>query len=103
AALVSRDHHQDVLARALDIAVQRDAFAAALRAQGWTVPHAQGNFVWLPLGDRSDAFELAASRQSLAVRNLGSGVRISVGPQEGLDRVLDVTSAFLAEHPDLPL
>src|SRR5690625_6180991 len=28
--------------------------------------------------------------------------RISVGPQEGLDRVLDVTSAFLAEHPDLP-
>lgn len=103
AALVSLDHHDEVLTRAREIAAQRDAFADALRAQGWTVPQAQGNFVWLPLGEWSDAFEIAASRQSLAVRNLGAGVRISVGPQEALDRVLDVTSAFLEEHPDLPL
>lgn len=101
AATISLDHHDEVLARARLIADQRDEFADALRAQGWTVPQAQGNFVWLPLGDLSDEFEIAASLQALAVRNLGDGVRISVGPQEGLERVLEVSAAFLRDHPRL--
>ncbi|MGO2815825.1 MAG: aminotransferase, partial [Brevibacterium aurantiacum] len=58
----------------------------------------QGNFVWLPLGPLSSAFEDACVEQAVAVRNLGDGVRISIGEQEGLDRVLTVASAFYAEH-----
>jgi histidinol-phosphate aminotransferase len=101
AAAVSLDHHDEVLARAREIAAVRDDFAEALRDQGWTVPQAQGNFVWLPLGELSDDFELAASRQALSVRNLGAGVRISVGPDEALERVLELSRTFLAENPQL--
>ena len=101
AAAVSLDHHDEVLERARAIATVRDEVAAALRDQGWAVPQAQGNFVWLPLGELSAEFELAASRQALAVRNLDAGVRISMGPDEALERVLELSRVFLEEHPEL--
>ncbi len=54
---------------------------AALREQGWDVPEAQGNFVWLPLGD--DAMDFAAACDPVSVRPFaGDGVRISVGAPE---------------------
>ncbi|RBP68113.1 histidinol-phosphate aminotransferase [Brevibacterium sanguinis] len=98
AALTSLEHWDEVLERAALIAATRDDFAQALRAQGWEVPQAQGNFVWLPLGELSAAFEDACVEQSVAVRNLEHGVRISIGEQPGLDRVLDIAAAFRAEH-----
>ena len=36
--------------RCRTITAERDRLAAALGAQGWQVPHAQGNFLWLPAG-----------------------------------------------------
>lgn len=98
AALESLRHSDEVGIRAKEIAAVRDDFAEALRNQGWDVPEAQGNFVWLPLGPLSSAFEDACVEQAVAVRNLGDGVRISIGEKEGLDRVLTVASAFYAEH-----
>lgn len=98
AALESLHHWDEVIDRAHGISAARDAFVAALRAQGWVVPDAQGNFVWLPLGELSGAFEDACVARALAVRNLDDGVRISIGEQAGLDRVLKVAAAFRAEH-----
>ncbi|SMX91978.1 MULTISPECIES: histidinol-phosphate transaminase [unclassified Brevibacterium] len=98
AALESLRHSDEVDVRAKEIAAVRDDFAHALREQGWDVPEAQGNFVWLPLGPLSSTFEDACVEQAVAVRNLGDGVRISIGEREGLDRVLAVASAFYAEH-----
>ncbi|WP_309133228.1 histidinol-phosphate transaminase [Brevibacterium sp.] len=98
AALTSLEHWDEVLERAAGIAATRDSFAQALRDQGWDVPQAQGNFVWLPLGELSEAFEDACVEQAVAVRNLEHGVRISIGEQPGLDRVLDIAAAFRAEH-----
>lgn len=98
AALESLRHWDEVIDRARQIATIRDGFAAGLRTQGWEVPEAQGNFVWLPLGPLSDAFEDACVAAAIAVRNLGDGVRISIGPPEALDRVLEVAAAFRAEH-----
>lgn len=100
AALESLRHSEEVDVRAKEIASVRDDFAHALRNQGWDVPEAQGNFVWLPLGELSSAFEDACVEQAVAVRNLGDGVRISIGQQEGLDRVLAVASVFRSEHFD---
>ena len=100
AALESLRHSDEVDVRAKEIAAVRDDFAHALRDQGWDVPEAQGNFVWLPLGQLSAAFEDACVEQAVAVRNLGDGVRISIGEQEGLDRVLAVAAAFYSEHFD---
>ncbi|SDS86879.1 histidinol-phosphate aminotransferase [Brevibacterium sandarakinum] len=98
AALESLRHSDEVDVRAKEIASVRDDFAHALRDQGWDVPEAQGNFVWLPLGELSSAFEDACVEQAVAVRNLGDGVRISIGQREGLDRVLALASAFRSEH-----
>ena len=38
---------------------ERERVVAGLREQGWDVPDAQGNFVWLPLGDDAVAFAAA--------------------------------------------
>lgn len=98
AALTSLRRWDEVMARAAVISGVRDDFAQALRSQGWDVPEAQGNFVWLPLGELSDAFEDACVERAIAVRNLGDGVRISIGPRAALDRVLEIAADFRAAH-----
>lgn len=94
AAIASLRYVDDVMERARTIAAARDEFTNELRAQGWDVPDAQANFVWLPLRELSTAFEEACVAQSLAVRNLGEGVRISIGPVEAMQRVLEVAADF---------
>lgn len=69
---------------------ERDRLAASLRSAGWEVPDTQANFVWIVT---ADALDLTArlDRHGLTVRPFpGEGVRISVGPQEANDRVLEV-------------
>ncbi|HJF15873.1 MAG TPA: histidinol-phosphate transaminase [Enteractinococcus helveticum] len=98
AAIASLHHIDQVLERARAIAVARDKFVTALRAQGWQVPEAQANFVWLPLGELSTEFENACVAQALAVRNLGHGVRISIGEPAAMQRILEVTAKFITRH-----
>lgn len=98
AAIASLQRVDEVLERAKIIAAVRDEFVAALRAQGWDVPQAQANFVWLPLGELSTAFEDACVAQSLAVRNLNDGVRISIGEPDAMQRVLQVAAEFRKHH-----
>ncbi|MDX6278158.1 MAG: histidinol-phosphate aminotransferase, partial [Nocardioidaceae bacterium] len=59
AAVASLDSQAELDQRVETIVQERIAMLAALRAQGWDVPEAEGNFVWLPLGD--DAMEFAAA------------------------------------------
>src|SRR5699024_8357225 len=92
AAIASLKDVDQVMVRAKSIATARDEFIAGLREQGWWVPDSQANFVWFPLGDRSTAFENACVAESLAIRNLASGVRISIGPPEAMARTLQVTT-----------
>lgn len=98
AAIASIDRVDEVLERAQTVAEVRDQFVAELRGQGWNIPDAQANFVWLPLGDASTAFEDVCVAQSLAVRNLNDGVRISIGEPEAMERVLQVAAEFRKQH-----
>lgn len=69
---------------------ERDRMIAALRDAGWPVPDSQANFVWLPA---PDALDVAGrlEREGLTVRPFPEeGIRITVGPAEANDRVLDV-------------
>ena len=45
----------ELLDRVEVIAQRREAVRSALIAQGWPVPEAHGNFVWLPTGDDTKA------------------------------------------------
>jgi histidinol-phosphate aminotransferase len=68
----------------------------ALIGQGWAIPDAQGNFVWLALGDRSTEFAQACDERGVSVRPFqGDGVRVSVGEREANDLVLAVAKAYV--------
>lgn len=69
---------------------ERVRMISSLREAGWKVPDSQANFVWL---DTRDAADVAArlEHNGLMVRPFpGEGVRITVGPPEANDRVLEV-------------
>ncbi|MGH3477695.1 MAG: aminotransferase, partial [Nocardioidaceae bacterium] len=68
---------------------------AALREQGWHVPDAQGNFVWMPLGERTLDFAKAAEEAGVMVRPFaGDGARVSIGEPAGNDVFLSVAATF---------
>lgn len=94
AALASLDAEDELHERVRALAVRRDDLAARLRDAGWDVPVAQGNFVWLPAGER--ALEVAAAFEDagLIVRPFaGDGVRISIGEHESVDAIVRVAAS----------
>ena len=76
------------------IKAERDRVAAALAADGWEIPDAQANFVWMHLGERTDDVCIALERRGVVVRPFsGVGVRVTIGTPAQNDRFL----AALAE------
>lgn len=89
AAIASLDAEDELRARVAVIVERRTALVAGLRAQGWDVPDAQGNFVWLPAGEQTMAVAEAFDAAGLIVRPFaGDGLRISVGEHESVEKVL---------------
>ncbi|NHI15783.1 aminotransferase class I/II-fold pyridoxal phosphate-dependent enzyme [Microbacterium excoecariae] len=60
------------------------------------VPHSDGNFVWLPVGERAEelAAELRSTARILARAFPGLGVRYTVVEAEHNDRFIDAVSAW---------
>jgi histidinol-phosphate aminotransferase len=84
-----------LLERVASIVAERTRVVEALQHQGWTVPDAQGNFVWLGLADDTARFAAAAETEGIMVRPYGSdGVRITIGEPEANDVFLSVAGAF---------
>lgn len=82
-------HMRDSVAHSV---AERDRMVAALRTLGFDVADSQANFVWI-----STVNDLAGYLEThgLTVRPFpGEGVRISVGPADANDRVLDVLAAY---------
>lgn len=100
AAVASLDAEEALLERVDALVAERERVLGTLARQGWTVPEAQGNFVWLPLGDRSLEFAAAAEQAGISVRPFaGDGVRVSIGEPEGNDVFLEVAAAWQAGGP----
>ncbi|MFT4230976.1 MAG: histidinol-phosphate transaminase [Microbacterium sp.] len=101
AALASLDEEPALRERVRTLAERRDRLAAGLRGQGWRVPDAQGNFVWLAVGahalDAAAAFEAAGL---IARPFAGEGVRISVGEEESVEKVLAVAASIVETLPE---
>jgi histidinol-phosphate aminotransferase len=95
AAVASLEREGELLARVDAIVAERERVAGALREQGWDLPDAQGNFVWLELGDRTAAFNEAAQEAGIMVRPFaGEGVRVTVAEPEANDVLLRVAEGF---------
>ncbi len=91
AAVASLGAEHELLERVDALVTERTRVVDALRAQGWTVPDTQANFVWLPLGDRAVAFAAECAAAGLSVRPFdGDGVRCTIGETEANDRLIEV-------------
>jgi histidinol-phosphate aminotransferase len=93
AAVASLEAEAELLERVDAIVAERERVVAGLREQGWSVPDAQGNFVWLSLGDRTAELAAAAEEAGIMVRPFaGEGCRVSIGEPEANDVFLEVTA-----------
>ena len=73
---------------------ERGRVAAALATDGWDIPDAQANFVWMHLGDRTDEVCITLEQRGVVVRPFsGVGIRVTIGTPAQNDRFL----ATLAE------
>ncbi|MDP5226817.1 MULTISPECIES: histidinol-phosphate transaminase [Arthrobacter] len=97
AAIASLDHLPQVMERVESVVQERERVVSALATQGWELPQAQGNFVWLPLGDRSAEFAELAGTHGLSVRAFHpEGVRVSIGEPEANTRFIGLCESFIA-------
>lgn len=97
AALEVLQRQPEVFERVWATIAERERVVTAVRAAGWEVPEAQGNFFWLPLGDRSADFAAAASDAGLLVRAFaGDGVRVTVAEPEANDAVVALLQEWTA-------
>jgi histidinol-phosphate aminotransferase len=95
AAVASLRREAELFERVEAIVVERERVVLELGDQGWEVPEAQGNFVWLPLGDRSVEFSAAAEAAGVMVRPFpGDGVRVTIGEPAANDVLLEVAAGF---------
>lgn len=96
AAIASLAGERELLRRVNVLALERSRVQSAIRAMDFEIPDAQGNFVWLPLADRADAFAVATAEAGVVVRPFsGEGVRVTVGEAAANDRWLAVLRDFL--------
>jgi histidinol-phosphate aminotransferase len=95
AAIASLAAEAELLERVERIVAERERVVAALREIGWAVPDAQGNFVWLELGERTLEFAAACRRAGIVVRPFAEdGARCTIDAPEANDRLIKVAAAF---------
>jgi len=91
AALGARDEYEPLLA---NIRSERSRVVTALTEAGWQLPDAQANFVYLPLGERTQEIYVEIEKRGVVTRPFaGEGIRVTIGTPEENDRFL----ATLAE------
>lgn len=104
AATASLEREDELLERVRRIVVLRDQLWQALLDQGWTIPKAEGNFLWFDTrtetGWAADVFGAAG----VVVRAFPpEGIRVSIGEARSVDKLLTAAAEILrglpAEHP----
>ena len=89
AAIAAIDAIDLIQARVDRILAERSRVIAALVDAGWSIPDAQANFVYLPLGDRTDAIYLELEKRGVVTRPFSNeGIRVTIGSEEQNTRLL---------------
>ncbi|TGA95480.1 histidinol-phosphate transaminase [Streptomyces sp. MZ04] len=98
AAVASLRAEDELMGRVGSLVSERTRVVETLRAQGWTVPETQANFVWLRLGERTADFAAACEKAGVVVRPFpGEGTRATIGETEANDVFLQTAQAFRKE------
>lgn len=95
AAVASIELHEKIIERVQTLVFERDRVLEGIRALGWDIPDAQGNFIWLNLAENSLEFAALAEKNGIAVRPFaGDGVRVSIGEVEANTRFLEICASY---------
>jgi len=79
-----------------DLIAERTWFESELTKLGFTLPRSQANFVWLPIGERTEEFARRSEGIAVSIRPFpGEGVRISIGERPALERVIEIAKDFV--------
>ncbi len=96
AAIAAVTHHDKILARVEGIVSERARVVAEVRGWGVEVPDTQANFMYLPLGERSNDVFASMERDGVVTRLFeDTGVRITISSPEQNDRMLASLRAAL--------
>jgi histidinol-phosphate aminotransferase len=96
AAVTSLEHEAELFTRVDEVIAERTWFESELTKLGFSVPRSQANFVWLPIGDRTEEFVLRSEGIAVSIRPFpGEGVRISIGERPALERVIEIAKDFV--------
>ncbi len=96
AALASLGAERELLQRVASLVAERTRVVDELTAQGWRLPEAGGNFVWLPTGADTPWFLEQCDAANVTVRPFdGEGVRVTIGEDFGNERILEIAARFI--------
>lgn len=96
AAVASLEHEAELFERVDEVVTERIWFEAELKKLGFNLPSSQANFVWIPIGERTEEFAKRSEGIAVAIRPFpGEGVRISIGERQALERVIELAKEFV--------
>ena len=96
AAIASLEHEAELFERVDEVVTERNWFEAELKKLGFNLPTSQANFVWIPMGERTEEFAKRSEGIAVAIRPFpGEGVRISIGERQALERVIELAKEFV--------
>ena len=100
AALAALEVEADLLSGVDELIERRGRIHAGLAAAGLTVPEPHGNFVWVAAGAETSAVAAVLEDDGIVGRVLGTdGIRISIGEEESVERLLDSAARVVATLP----
>ncbi|MGK5640512.1 histidinol-phosphate transaminase [Streptomyces sp. URMC 126] len=98
AAILSLRSEKELWERVDALVAERERVVEGLLAQGWPLAETQANFVWLRLGEHSEALAAACERAGVVVRPFApDGVRITIGETDANTIFLKVAGEFREE------
>jgi histidinol-phosphate aminotransferase len=96
AALASLDAEDELMVRCRAIVAERIRVRGELLNAGFDVPESQANFVWLPLGERTAAFNEHCLEHKVVVRAFAAdGVRVTIGDPDENDAFIAAAKSFV--------
>ncbi|MDJ1371739.1 histidinol-phosphate transaminase [Gulosibacter molinativorax] len=102
AALAVMREPEAIRQRVNEISARRDEVRRALLDQGWPVPDAQANFVWLPCGAQTEAVADILREGGIIARAFpGDGIRISIAEEESVTPLLAACWQAIERYPYL--
>ncbi|HYQ68437.1 histidinol-phosphate transaminase [Actinophytocola sp.] len=95
AGIAAMSAQPELMARCREVIEERPRVRDALLEMGYDVPETQANFVWLPLGDRTAAFNEHCMDQKVIIRAFaGEGARATIGLPAENDAFLAAARTF---------